>query len=375
MDFSYISLDSVQVTRPTEKEMLASRTWQGIPGIQKMPSGRLFAIWYAGGNGEGRDNYAQMVISDDDGMTWSDAVAVVNPPAQVRAFDPVIWLAPDGRLFWFWAQGCGGEANSGDVFDGIAGVWCSILENPDDAPEAFRFTPSRRIANGIMMNKPTVLKDGTWALPCSIWSGEKYIKHDSLGVVPGAYFVVSTDNGQTFSVRGRIDSSLVEGGPEYDEHIFIETTSGLLRCYMRVRKGLAESVSYDGGRTWSKPELSSIKAPSSRIFIGRLMSGALLLVKNDSETIREKLTAYLSFDDGKSWSNGLLLKAEAHVSYPDSCQGDDGTIYIVYDKDRFHGGYFYMSKITEQDILQGKPCSPGSVLNIEISHSKPVPNL
>ena len=75
MDFSYISLDPVQVTRPTEKEMLASRTWQGIPGIQKMPSGRLFAIWYAGGHGEGRDNYAQMAISDDDGATWTDEQA------------------------------------------------------------------------------------------------------------------------------------------------------------------------------------------------------------------------------------------------------------------------------------------------------------
>ena len=189
------------------------------------------------------------------------------------------------------------------------------------------------------------------------------------------FMVVSKDNGQTFSVHGRIDSSLVEGGADFDEHSFVETKSGLLRCYMRVRKGLAESVSYDGGRTWSKPELSSIKTTASRTCIRHLKSGALLLVKNDSETIREKLTAYLSFDDGKSWSNGLLLKAEAHVSYPDSCQGDDGTIYIVYDKDRFHGGYFYMSKITEQDILQGKTCSPGSVLNIEISHSKPVPNL
>ena len=121
-----------------------------------------------------------------------------------------------------------------------------------------------------------------------------------------------------------------------------------------------------------KVVLSSIKAPSSRFFVGRLNSGALLFVRNNSEKIREKLTAYLSYDDGHSWSSELLLMADPYVSYPDACQGDDGVIYIIYDKDRFKGGHIYMSRVTEQDIIQGKLCSPASALNIEISRIRPV---
>ena len=98
----------------------------------------------------------------------------------------------------------------------------------------------------------------------------------------------------------------------------------------------------------------------------------MLLVKNDSETVREKLTACLSFDDGLTWPSCLLLKAEPYPSYPDACQSEDGTIYVIYDKDRFDGGYIYMSRITEQDIMQGRLCSPGSALDIEVAHGRPV---
>lgn len=41
-----------------------SRRWQGIPGIERAPGGRLWATWYSGGPGEGPENYVLAVISD-----------------------------------------------------------------------------------------------------------------------------------------------------------------------------------------------------------------------------------------------------------------------------------------------------------------------
>ena len=222
MQFSYVSLDPVPVTRPTAENAHELRTHQGIPSIERSAGGRLFAVWYTGGGSECMENYVMLVMSDDDGETWSDAVAVISPEhPQVRAFDPNIWMTPDGRLFIFWAQSCGGENGKNEIFDGIGGVFFSELENPDDAPENFRFSESRRIANGIMMDKPTVLSDGTWAFPCSVWTGN-YRKHESLDVIQGAWLVASEDGGRTFSRRGYVDMHDVEGGCAFDEHIYVE---------------------------------------------------------------------------------------------------------------------------------------------------------
>jgi hypothetical protein len=48
-----------------------TRLFQGIPGIERAANGRLWALWYAGGKGEGPENYAVLVTSGDDGKTWS----------------------------------------------------------------------------------------------------------------------------------------------------------------------------------------------------------------------------------------------------------------------------------------------------------------
>jgi hypothetical protein len=118
--------------------LAASRIFQGIPSIACTQGGRIFATWYAGEKGECGDNYVLLVHSDDDGATWSDAEYVVLPrEAGIRAFDPTLFCAPDGRLFIFWAQSFSPEGEKNDfrrIFDGHAGVWYSILGNPDAAP-------------------------------------------------------------------------------------------------------------------------------------------------------------------------------------------------------------------------------------------------
>ena len=366
-DFTYQSLDPVPVTAPGAAQAAETRTFQGIPGIARAASGRLFATWYTGGNGECRDNYVCLCHSDDDGATWSATDAVVAPPhPAVRAFDPTLWTAPDGRVMLFWAQGC---SETGLIYDGIAGVWFAALENPDATPADFRFSPSVRVCNGIMLNKPTVLSDGTWAMPASLWSFPRFLtrRHDSLGVVPGAYLVASTDGGRSFDVRGRIEMHGVESGPEFDEHSFFECADGAIVCHLRVTGGIAESTSRDGGRTWSRPMLA-FPGPHARFFLTRLPSGRLLRVWHDSPDVRVNLTAWLSEDDGRTWAHPLLIDGRPSVSYPDGCLAPDGAIHLIYDRERYHGGYIYHARFTEEDILAGR--RPAIT---EVSHSRPIP--
>ena len=185
--------------------------------------------------------------------------------------------------------------------------------------------------------------------------------------------VVSTDNGKSFSVRGSVDTTDPDGKNSFDEHIFIERQNGNICTYFRTESGISESISADSGSTWSKPvPARTLTAPSSRFFIRRLRSGRLLAVINASTTVRKNLTAYLSEDDGNTWIGGLLLDSRENVSYPDGTEGSDG-IYLVYDMERYAGGYILMAKITEKDILAGKLTSANSFLAREIDHSLPCP--
>ena len=121
--------------------------------------------------------------------------------------------------------------------------------------------------------------------------------------------------------------------------------------------------------TWENPGKSDIPGPNSRFQVMRLRSGNLLMVNHQPENglyrpnpdeeffyIRSQLTAYLSCDDGKTWSKQLLLDERDGVSYPDVAQDDNGDIYIIYDYNRYKDMEILMAVIreTEDNGLEAK---------------------
>src|SRR5690606_23524033 len=168
------SADALQPPRiietPGPEYSTASRQWQGIPGIESESNGRLWATWYSGGSGEGPNNYVLLVSSEDGGQSWSEPLLVIDPPQTVRAFDPVLWLDPTQRLWLFWAQSDG-------LYDGRAGVWAMRQETASGSTPAW--SPPRRLCDGIMMNKTTVLASGEWVLPVAVW-GHKPVEHPAV---------------------------------------------------------------------------------------------------------------------------------------------------------------------------------------------------
>lgn len=67
---------------------------------------------------------------------------------------------------------------------------------------------------------------------------------------------------------------------------------------------------------------------------------------------RSHLTAYLSDDDGQSWSGGLLLDERNGVSYPDGVEANNGKIYVIYDRLRKTEREILMATFTEEDVKQ-----------------------
>ncbi|HOF41296.1 MAG TPA: sialidase family protein [Candidatus Hydrogenedentes bacterium] len=330
----------------------STRLFQGIPGIERAPNGRLWATWYAGGDNEGPLNYCALATSGDDGKTWSSVQIAIDPPGDVRAFDPCLWHDPSGRLWWFWAQGF-------SLWDGRAGVWAITTDNSGDASPVW--SEPRRLCDGIMMNKPTVTRSGEWLLPVAIWEfparvmKEEYAHDITAGT--GSNVWISRDQGATFELLGRPD---VEGRA-CDEHMIIERNDGSLWVLVRTRTGLGEAISTDGGRTWTEHIVAETVThiPHARFFIRRLASGRLLFVKHDppDQKTRSHLTAFLSDDDGKSWYGGYLIDERGAVSYPDAVQAPDGTLYLIYDWQRTGAREILMAVFREEDVAAGKPVS------------------
>jgi len=375
------------------------RLFQGIPGIERAPGGRFWCCCFSGGQGESPLNYVPLFTSGDHGETWKGPVLVVDGPGNVRVHDANVWVDPEGRLWLFWTQ-------THTLHDGRWGVWAITTENPDD--ENPKWSAPRRLMDGIMLNKPTVCRNGDWLFPVSLMYGKmlknekrmlpEFLRTYLLALMSpeeiqkvheraGAWVYLSRDKGKSFQPLG------CARGPEesstHNEHMVIEKNDGSLWMLLRSTTGISESTSTDGGRTWSTVEKSSIPHPSSRFFLRRLQSGNLLLVKHgpmepgnmpvknrpgaspgqaNPKYERAHLTAFLSGDEGKSWSKGLLLE-ERHCSYPDGIEAPDGTLYVTYDRGRRTEKEIMMARITEEDIRAGHLVSPQSRLGMIINRA------
>ena len=70
------------------------------------------------------------------------------------------------------------------------------------------------------------------------------------------------------------------------------------------------------------------------------------------------MMAFISTDDGLTWSRGLLIEQggatgqpRGSVSYPDGQQTSDGKIHIIYDYNRTTDQLILKTDFTEADIL------------------------
>ena len=354
-------------TNPGPEYADAVRPGNMIIGIDRTPKGRIWAAWV--GNGDSPNGFFLLATSDDGGAKWSKPRVVIDPTdppnsPQRRALVGNLWTDPLGRLWCFFDQSLG-------YFDGRCGDWYIRCDNPD--AEEPTWTKPVRFADGCTLNKPTVLSNGDWLLPVSLWTrdriGPAILKdsHKDLDPIRMANVFASTDQGKTWTRRGGVAFPETD----FDEHMIVERKDGSLWMLARTKKGISESVSTDHGKTWSEPKPSTIQNPSARFFIRRLASGKLLLVKNGPIDVRlprrSSMTAFLSNDDGKTWGNGLLLDDRAQVSYPDGFQAPDGQIFLSYDWNRHTDAEILLAKFREDDIEAGKFTTPGAKSRILVN--------
>lgn len=352
--------------KPEELEKYSSlhRLWQGIPSIEVTEKGRIFSVFYSGGITEAIGNYVVLLISDDNAETFSEPVAVAYWEDH-RCFDSELWIDPRGRLWWTWS-----------TFPDEA-LYAAVCDDPD--AETLSWSEPFIIGQDVMMNKPTVTKDGRWLFPVAEWRLERRFVFDpkrDYTEEGGSFVYESTDEGKTFTRLGSPDVK----ERFFDEHILLELSDGTIRNFVRTKYGIGAADSKDGGRTWGEDFDSGYGGPNSRFHVRRLKSGRVLLINHWNFQDRNNLFAMLSEDDGKTFPYKMILDGRDNVSYPDAKELSDGRIYLTYDRERgacYHGETMeesmreareiLVSCITEEDIIAGKLVSESSFLKKTVS--------
>jgi hypothetical protein len=321
----------------------AKRTCTGVPSMAVSRGGRLWSAWYSGTTpGEIIERcpnaYVVVSTSGDGGKTWKEVLAIDPDGAgPLKAWDPRPWIDPDGKLWVFFTL----------PYPLHKHCWAVTAENGEQ--ENPQWSAPRPVFEGVLLNSPTVLASGEWLFPT-------YARRPQNMATILSH--VSQDKGKTFTVKGEIVMS-------YDlrasEPMAVERKDGSLWMLVRTTKGIGESISTDGGATWSPLKVPAIQHTSSRFFIGRLKSGNLLLVKHlglaedplsgGKAKQRRELTTFISKDDGKTWSSGLLIDERVGCSYPDAQQVADGTIYFSWDFMRSRDQEVWMTTFREEDVL------------------------
>lgn len=349
-------------------------------GITQTLGGRLWIMW--AGGGDSWDAHLLFAYSDDNGETFSEPRYILAGPKTPGGLNTCIiegnlFCDSNGVLHVFYCQRLG-------FVDGRCGAWHAVCRNPDDASPVWE-TPER-ISDGSILDKPIVLQDGRWLLEISIWPKGRLIlgpgPEDSqayselwegeLDAPRGANIYISSDNGCHWEYQG----TCVPNFRECDEPRIIQRKDGSLLMLLRNQKGLAWSESFDLGKNWTSSVPTAFPAPTSRTALLRIPDGRMLLIRNvpRQETIdkmlpdrgwtegREQLTAFLSDDEGKHWSEGVMIDPRTNVSYPDACITSDGTVHLLYDWQRINGELMY-ARFTIDDLDNRREIRPRMIFS------------
>jgi len=176
---------------------------------------------------------------------------------------------------------------------------------------------------------PALLKDGTM-----LYVGRPFVDE---GTYTHAYRMYPDG---TMEKLGEIDDVYMDGKRLLScEPHAIELPDGRFICHIRVQGDREtrvfttyQSVSEDGGKTWSKPEPLLSQLGGAPAHLVQLSNGLLISVYGYRQE-PYGLRVMVSADGGKTWEKDLVLVdgyPSGDLGYPATIELDDGTLLTVY---------------------------------------------
>jgi sialidase-1 len=274
--------------------------------ILPLRDGRLMLAWTEFFTGNGSDwGSAQIsaLFSSDSGRTWKNKTLLQENIGTMNVMEPDLLELQSGK---------------------IAFLFCRKNSEADCQPMARysrdggkTFTPPKPIPvnpmpayTGMNNDRLIQLKSGRLVLPLWYTPDYRIDKHIRTRV----YY--SDDDGETWK-QSKTLVDLPDSPSGAQEPGVVELKDGRLLLWVRTDKGkIYHCYSKDKGETWSKLEPMALDSPKSPQSIKRHpKTGDLILVWNNSKDQRFPLTAAVSKDEGKTWTNIRDLDGDASHTY------------------------------------------------------------
>lgn len=351
-----------------------------IPGIASSRAADQFvddtiSLFQAGQNG-----YASYRIPSIITTTRGTLLAFCEArrkPGDAGDIDLVFRRSADNGKTWgeqkiIWDDGANTCGNPCPVVDQETGtIWLLMTHNPGDALESdivtYKVRDSRSVwvckseDDGRSWSKPKEITQttkksgwGWYATGPGIGIQIKYGPHRDRLVIPcdhsyadsaghlrggkfeyGSHIIYSDDHGETWNLGGVVK-------PKVNECQIAELADGNgtllldMRSY-RGKQSRAQSISYDGGISWTAPEdAPALVEPVCQASILRYLwpddghKSCLLFLNPASTTKRHNMTIRGSLDEGKSWTFIKTLYP-GPAAYSCMTALPDGTVGCLYE--------------------------------------------
>jgi predicted neuraminidase len=263
--------------------------------LMELRNGDLGCVWF-GGTMEGMGDISIYFSRlDKGGARWFEPMRLTDDASRSEQ-NPVLFPAPDGRLWLFYTSQPAGHQDQ-------AIVKCRIS---DDDGRSFGPVEVLCDVPGTFVRQPVhVNAAGDWLLPvfqCRGTPGRLWRGDDDTSAV-----LISRDAGKSWVTRavpestGAVHMNIVTGG------------SGELLAFFRSRYADAIKISHssDGGWTWSPPADTVLPNNNSSIQAVRLADGAIGLIHNASSAAtssERRASLYDEIDGGSGGEEQVSLK-------------------------------------------------------------------
>ncbi|TDH61395.1 glycosyl hydrolase [Dankookia rubra] len=331
-----------------------------------LADGTLLCTWF-GGTQEGVPDISVHLSRLAPGATrWTDPVRLSDDPTRSEQ-NPLLFAAPDGRLWLLWTAQVAGNQDTALVRRRISadgGLTWGPIET---------LIPERPGYGTFIRNPVTVTAHGDWLLP--IWRCTKPPVGAWTGELDTSSVLLSADQGRSW------EEIAVPGSTGCVHMSIVAAPGGTLLAFFRSRWAdhVHRSVSADGGRSWSAPVPTVLPNNNSSIQAIALVNGHVALAFNASSAAdatgrrlslyddiggedmrppaapavgrsafwgapRAPMTLAISGDGGLTWpwrrnletgdgycmTNNSKDRLNREFSYPALCQTADGALHVAF---------------------------------------------
>lgn len=336
-----------------------SMNWR-IPAICTLPDGTLLAVNDKRKYNEGdlpQDIDIVCRRSTDNGRTWSEPTDIVMGTGYKHGYgDPGLVVCENGDVLCSFAGGNGfwqsteadpirtficrstdGGKTWGEPLDITSVIWGSQAYNPVCKNYKGSFNAS---GNGLRLKRgPHAGRVMFVAALCR--------KNAN---IPDNFVVYSDDNGYTWKVS---DLAFARG----DEAKVIELVDGRVLMSIRQSGARGYNISDDGGETWGAqnvwPEMTTNACNGDLLRLSATDEGGkrnILLHSITNSMEREKVSVFVSYDEGQTWQDPVLL-FEGPSVYSSLTLQRDGTIGAYIEKNPNGGCELWYQNFTYAWLL------------------------